>query len=73
METVLSYVLLFRISWTVARQAPLPMEFSRQEYWTERKKKKNTGLGCHFLLQGILTTQDSNSYLLRVLRGQADS
>ena len=22
------------ISWTVARQAPLPMEFSRQEYWS---------------------------------------
>ena len=21
--------------WTVAHQAPLPMEFSRQEYWTE--------------------------------------
>ena len=21
--------------WTVARQAPLPMEFSRQEYWSE--------------------------------------
>ena len=22
-------------SWTVARQAPLSMEFSRQEYWSE--------------------------------------
>ena len=22
------------ISWTVARQAPLPMGFSRQEYWS---------------------------------------
>ena len=21
--------------WTVAHQAPLPMEFSRQEYWSE--------------------------------------
>ena len=21
--------------WTVARQAPLPIEFSRQEYWSE--------------------------------------
>ena len=21
--------------WTAARQAPLPMEFSRQEYWSE--------------------------------------
>ena len=26
-----SYVTL----WTVARQAPLPLEFSRQEYWIE--------------------------------------
>ena len=25
----------FAASWTVAHQAPLPMEFSRQEYWNE--------------------------------------
>ena len=25
-----------RIPWTVARQAPLPMGFSRQEYWSEQ-------------------------------------
>ena len=31
---VLSHVQLFATLWTVARQAPLPMEFSRQEYWT---------------------------------------
>ena len=24
----------FAIPWTVARQTPLPMEFSRQEYWS---------------------------------------
>ena len=29
---VLSHVYLFAIPWTVARQAPLSMEFSRQEY-----------------------------------------
>ena len=29
--------------WTIARQAPLSMEFSRHEYWSE----------LHFLLQGI--------------------
>ena len=29
----LSCVRLFTTSWTVARQAPLSMEFSRQEYW----------------------------------------
>ena len=25
--------------WTVARQAPLPIEFSRQEYWREEDMK----------------------------------
>ena len=36
--------------WPVALQAPLPLGFSRQEYWS----------GCHFLLQGIFPTQGSN-------------
>ena len=30
----LSRVRLIAIPWTVARQAPLCMEFSRQEYWS---------------------------------------
>ena len=30
----LSHVWLFAIPWTVACQAPLSMEFSRQEYWS---------------------------------------
>ena len=30
----LSHVQLFAIPWTVARQAPLSMGFSRQEYWS---------------------------------------
>ena len=34
-----SHVLLFATPWTVARQAPLLMVFSRQEYWS--------GLPCH--------------------------
>ena len=29
-----SHVRLFVALWTVARQAPLSIEFSRQEYWT---------------------------------------
>ena len=41
----------------VAHQAPLSMEFSRQEYWR----------GCHFLLQGIFRTQGSNPCLLCLL------
>ena len=45
-----SCVWLCTTPWTVARQAPLPMGFSRQEYWS--------GLPC--LLQGIFPTQRSN-------------
>ena len=37
-----SRVRLFTIPWTVARQAPLSMD----------SLGKNTGVGCHFLLQG---------------------
>ena len=37
----LSRVQLFAIPWTVTRQAPLSMEFSRQEY-------------CHSLLQDLV-------------------
>ena len=46
---VLSRVRLFTTPWTVARQAPLSMEFSREEYWSG-----------HDLLQGIFLTQGSN-------------
>ena len=31
---LVSLVPVFVIPWTVARQAPLSMEFSRQEYWS---------------------------------------
>ena len=34
MLTRFSHVQLFAILWTVACQAPLSMEFSRQEYWS---------------------------------------
>ena len=34
---------------------------------------KNTGLGCHALLQGIFLTQESNPCLLHLLHWQADS
>ena len=40
--------------WTVAYQAPLSVEFSRQEYW----------MGCHSLLWGIFLTQGLNLDLL---------
>ena len=32
--SVLSHVQLCATQWTVAFQAPLPMEFSEQEYWS---------------------------------------
>ena len=44
---------LFVTPWTVARQAPLSLGFSR----------KKTGVGCHALLQGIFPTQGLNLYL----------
>ena len=31
---LLSHVQLFAIPWTVIHQAPLSIEFSRQEYWS---------------------------------------
>ena len=34
---------------------------------------KITGMGCHFLLQGIFPTQGSNLHLLCLLHWQADS
>ena len=35
--------------------------------------RKNTGMSCHFLLQGTFPTQGSNLCLLRFLHWQADS
>ena len=35
MLSCLGPVRFFATPWTVARQVPLPMEFSRQEYWNE--------------------------------------
>ena len=34
---------------------------------------KKTGVGCHFLLQGIFSTQGSNPCLLHLLHCQVDS
>ena len=50
---LLSRVLLFTIPWTVPCQAPLSMGFP------------NTGVGCHFLLQGIVPTKGLNLHLLQ--------
>ena len=50
----LSGVQLFSTAWTIAYQASLSMGFPG----------KNTGVGFHFLLQGILPTQGTNLGLL---------
>ena len=55
---LLSHVQLFVTVWIAALQAPLSMEFPRQEYWN----------GLPFFLQGIFLTQGSNQHLR-----QADS
>ena len=49
-----SGVQVFRTLWTVARHAPLFMDYPG----------KNTGVGCHALLQGIFPTQGWNPDLL---------
>ena len=53
-----SPVRLFATLWTVARQAPLSMN----------SPGKNTGVGCHALLQGIFSTHPWNSNLLHCRR-----
>ena len=58
-----SRVQLFVTLGTVARQTPLSMGFSRQEY----------GSGLHALLQGIFPTQESNSCLSCLLHQQVGS
>ena len=50
----LSHVQLFATRQTVACQAPLSWDYPG----------KNTGVGCHFLLQGIFPTQGLDPYLL---------
>ena len=49
MLSCFSHVRLFATPGTVVRQVPLSMDFPG----------KNTGEGCHFLLQGIFATQGS--------------
>ena len=51
---MLSLVWFFVTPWTVAHQALLSMD----------SPGKNTGVGCHFLLQGTFATQGSNLHLL---------
>ena len=60
MLSCLSCVPLFAMLWTVALQAPLPWHFPG----------KNTGVGCHFLLQEIFPLQRLNLCFLGLLHWQ---
>ena len=60
---MLSRVQLFETPWTVVCQTPRPWDFPG----------KNTGVGCHFFLQGIFLTQGSNPRLLCLLHWQVNS
>ena len=58
-----SCVWLIAILWTTDHQAPLSMD----------SPGKNTGEGCHALLQEIFPTQGLNSHLLRLQHWQEGS
>ena len=58
-----SGVSLFATPWTVACKLPCPWD----------SPGKNTGVCCHFLLQGIFPTQRSNPHLWHLLHWQAGS
>ena len=63
MLSFFSSVQLLVTLWTVALQAPLPWD----------SPGKNTGVGCHFFLQGIFPSQGSNLCLLGLLYWQVGS
>ena len=60
---LLCHIWLFATPWTVVHYEPLP--------W--HSPGKNTGVGCHSLLQGIFPTQGLNLCLLCLLHWQVDS
>ena len=60
---LLIHVRLSVTPWAVAHQAPLSMEFSRQEYWS----------GLPFPTQWIFPAQGLNLHLLHLLPWQVDS
>ena len=63
MPSLFSPVQFFATLWGVAHRAPLSMNSPR----------KNSGVGCHFLLQGIFPTQGLSPLLLRLLHWQTGS
>ena len=60
---VLSHIWLFVIPWTVAPKLLCPWNIAI----------KNTGVSCHFLLQGIFAIHEWNPHLLSLLHCQSNS
>ena len=46
---------------------------SQVQLFATVSQARTTGVGCHFLLQGIFLTQGAKSCLLHLLHRQADS
>ena len=63
MISCFNHVRLFKTPWTVVPRLLCQWD----------SPGKNTGVGCHVLLQGIFLTQGSNPRLLRLLYWQAGS
>ena len=62
-KVLLSHVQLLVTLWAIARRLLCPWDFPG----------KNTGVGCHALLQGIFLTQGLNPHLLCILNWQVGS
>ena len=52
---------------------PLEEEMAIHSSILGKTPGKNTGMGCHFLLQGVFPMQGSNPCFLLLLHWQADS
>ena len=63
MLSCFSCVQLFVTPWTIARKALLFMD----------SPDKNTGVGCHALLQGVFPTQGLNPHILVSCTGRQGS
>ena len=50
-----------------------PIDYNPPGFWSWDFPGKNTGVGCHFLLEGVFPTEGSNLPLLSFLCCQADS
>ena len=79
-KVLLSRVWLFVTPWTVAHQAPLSMEFSRQEYWSRQPFPSpadlpNPGIeaGSPALQADSLPSEPPGKQRMRQLDGITDS